>query len=189
MDKTEKETSLSTEPLPFKRHVKTDDIGDGEKSLIEADAAERQAIAAMLDLVALDRLGFACRLRRHGGGRIGLKGTLQATAIQACVLSLEPVECRLEVPVEAEFWPLAMIEQLEARAEDPNAHPLRDWPEPIVDGKIDLGSLIYETFATALDPYPKREGASLAWQESETSDAGRDAAKGPFAKLALLKRD
>ena len=47
MDKTEKETSLSTEPLPFKRHVKIDDIGDGEKSLIEADAAERQAIAAI----------------------------------------------------------------------------------------------------------------------------------------------
>ncbi len=176
------QASSADKASPLDRQVRVDDIRDGEQGLIEASRTECGAIAKMLDLAALERLAFAYRLRRQAGGRIGLKGTLQAAATQTCVVSLAPVESRLEVPVEMEFWPLPLIEELDRQAED-KAHPLRDWPEPILEGKIDLGSVIYETFATALDPYPKREGASLEWRENEEGKP-----KGPFAALAQLKQ-
>ena len=83
--------------------------------------------------------------------------------------------------------PLPLIEELNHQAED-KGHPLREWPEPILEGKMDIGSVIYETFATALDPYPKRQGASLQWQESDAQSDDKEKPEGPFAALAQLKQ-
>jgi uncharacterized protein DUF177 involved in 23S rRNA accumulation len=186
MTKTPKPASMDPGETPlFQRQVKVDDIKDGAEGLIEANPVECRAIAETLDLVALHRLACAYRLHHQGGGRIGLKGTLQAAATQTCVVSLEPVESVIDVPVEMEFWPLALIGELST---EDKAHPLRDWPEPIREGKVDLGAAIYETFATALDPFPKREGASLDWQDGEGQPQGEQTPKGPFAALAPLKR-
>ena len=33
-----------------------------------------------------------------------------------------------------------------------------DEPDPIIDGKIDLGALAAEFFALGLDPYPRKPG-------------------------------
>jgi hypothetical protein len=50
-----------------------------------------------------------------------------------------------------------------------------------------LGPVIYDTLATALDPYPKREGVRFAWSEADAEAAGAEKAKGPFAALKRLK--
>lgn len=36
-----------------------------------------------------------------------------------------------------------------------------DEPDPIIDGKVDLGVLAAEFFALGLDPYPRKPGASF----------------------------
>jgi uncharacterized metal-binding protein YceD (DUF177 family) len=144
-------------------------------------------IAKMLDLVALDELRLAYRFDERGGGRLRLAGTLHAKVTQTCVISLDPVEARIEVPVEVEFWPADLISQPEGSASEPATSGLGDWPEGIMDGRIDLGPVLYESLATALDPYPKREGASFAWSEGEEAK-GEGAGSGPFAALAALKR-
>jgi hypothetical protein len=119
MTKAPKAASASEgEAAPFKRRLRVDDIGDGEEGAIQASPAECHAIARVLDLVAVERLAFTYRLRRQAGARIALKGTLQAAATQTCIISLEPVESVLDVPVEMEFWPLPLIEELNRQAED-----------------------------------------------------------------------
>ena len=55
-----------------------------------------------------------------------------------------------------------------------------------VGGSI-LGPVAYETLATALDPYPKREGVSFDWSQGEPNQA-QEGQSGPFAALAALKR-
>jgi hypothetical protein len=56
----------------------------------------------------------------------------------------------------------------------------------VVDGKIDLGPVIYESLATALEPYPRKPGASFEW--SQDLREGPDTEEsGPFAALAALK--
>jgi uncharacterized metal-binding protein YceD (DUF177 family) len=169
------------------RLLKVDEIRDGASGEIAVTEPELGSIAKMLDLVALDRLTFAYRLDRRGGGRLFLTGTVGASVTQTCVISLEPVEARLEVPVEMEFWPAGLVPTAAKNAADPGGTGLTDWPEIIRDGRIDLGPVIYETLATALDPYPKREGASLDWAEDEAKD-GESAGSGHFASLAALKR-
>jgi Large ribosomal RNA subunit accumulation protein YceD len=169
------------------RPFKVDEIKDGASVEIVANDAELAAMAKMLDLVALERVTFTCRFDHRAGGRIRLTGTLRALATQTCVISLEPVEATLEVPVEQDFWPASLIAQLEQNTAESGGAGILDWPEPIVDGMIDLGAVIYESLATALDPYPKREGASFDWSQAPDSKP-KTTRSGPFAALAALKR-
>jgi Large ribosomal RNA subunit accumulation protein YceD len=174
-------------PPILSRPLKVDEIKDGASDEIVVTGAELEAIAKMLDLVALDRLTFAYRIDRGGGGRLALTGTLNADAKQTCVVSLEPVEARLEVPVEMEFWPAELLPRPERDRADAGGAGVLDWPEAIRDGKIDLGPVIYETVATALDPYPRRPEARFDWPQGEAQE-GEGAGTGPFASLAALKR-
>jgi uncharacterized metal-binding protein YceD (DUF177 family) len=172
---------------PLSRPLRVDEIRDGASGAIAATQAEMAEIAELLDLRALEGLTLTYRLIRDGAGRLRLQGQLKAGVTQTCVVSLEPVPSILEVPVETEFWPAAMIEAHAEREEEPGLYTLTEWPEPIRDGRIDLGPVIYETLATALDPYPKREGASFEWPQ-EAPEAGSASGSGPFAALGELKR-
>ncbi|HYB06315.1 MAG TPA: DUF177 domain-containing protein [Methyloceanibacter sp.] len=172
---------------PLLRTFRVDELKEGERRLIEANRAEREAIAALLDLVALDRLSFTFRSHRRGEGRLGLRGTLCASVTQTCVVSLEPVESTIEVPVEIEFWPYHLIEDRAETVDEATSHGTLDWPEPIVDHKIDLGTVIYETLATALDPYPKREGVSFEWSDANVEAVRAEKTEGPFGALKRLK--
>lgn len=172
---------------PLSKFLRVDEIRDGEERTIDINRAEREAIATLLDLVALDDLRFTFRFHRRGEGRLALRGTLAAAVTQTCVVSLEPVENTLEIPIEIEFWPRHLIEDRAETIDEAASHGTLDWPEPIIDGKIDLGPVIYETLATGLDPYPKREGVSFTWSEPDAEDASADRPESPFAALKQLK--
>ncbi|MGI8724392.1 MAG: YceD family protein [Methyloceanibacter sp.] len=172
---------------PLSRPLRLDEIKDYLSGEIEATAAEREAIAALLDLPELRSLKLVYRLRRGGGGRYHLTGRLTADVTQIGVVSLDPLPATVDVPIEVEFWPRRLLDELQARAEESEPDPLFEWPEPIAEGKIDLGPLIYETFATALDPYPKREGAQLDWADEASKERG-ETPTSPFAALEQLKR-
>jgi uncharacterized metal-binding protein YceD (DUF177 family) len=174
-------------PPPISRMLRVDELKEGEEVSIEINRAERDTIARLLDLVALDDLRFTFRIQRRGEGRLALSGTLEAAATQTCVVSLEPVASRLEVPVEVEFWPRHLIEDRAETVDEAANHGTLDWPEPIVDGKIDLGPVVYETFVTGLDPYPKREGVSFEWSEPGAESGSEDKPESPFAALKQLK--
>jgi len=172
---------------PLSRPLRVDEIRDGASEEIRATDAEMAAIARLLDLVALTGLNFTYRINHGGGGRLNLSGRLHAEVTQTCVVTLEPVATQLDVPVEIAFWPTSLVDELERSVEEPGNQGLLDWPESIVDGKIDLGPVIYETLATALEPYPKRQGASFEWSQGAGEEA-ETAKTGPFAALAALKR-
>ena len=188
MSKTTKTTEPAPEilPSPLVRTLRVDELKDGEECSIEINAAERAVIASLLDLVALDHLRFACDIQRRGQGRIALQGALTASVIQTCVVSLEPVASMLDVPVEVEFWPEHLIADRAGTIDEGTCHGVLDWPEPIIDNKIDLGPVIYETLATVLDPYPKRAGVSFEWSE-ESAESESKPKESPFAALKHLK--
>jgi uncharacterized metal-binding protein YceD (DUF177 family) len=177
----------AADPAVPSRILKVDEVKDGTRGEIAATKAEMEAIARLLDLVSLAGLVFDYRLTQLGSGRLHLAGRLAAQVTQTCVVSLEPVETSLDLPVEVEFWPEALLAEFERSAEESASHEVLEWPEAVVDGKIDLGPLIYETLATALDPYPKKAGVSFEWSQTEPQAAQTEKG-GPFAALAALKR-
>src|SRR4029453_6787734 len=121
---------------PLSRPLKVDEIKDNVQGEIEATPSELAAVAKLLDLKGLGQLSFTYRLNRGGGDRLRLTGRLTASATQICVVSLEPVESNIDVPVEAEFWPEELIDHLERRAEEPGGPGHLDWPERMLGGKI-----------------------------------------------------
>lgn len=180
-------TARDDSPTPLVRLLRADEIKEDASGEVTATQAEMASIARLLDLLALDRLALTYRLARGGAGRLHLSGCVTARLMQTCVVSLEPVDSDLNVPVEVDFWPTPLFEALEDSAGEPTHSDLADWPEPIVEGKIDLGPILYETLATALDPYPKREGASFEWSQ-RAGEPAEPTKTGPFAALEALKR-
>ena len=55
-------------------------------------------------------------------------------------------------------------------------------PEPLIEGKVDLGAIATEFLLLGIDPYPRKAGAEFA--AVKTAD---DSAR-PFAALEALKK-
>lgn len=178
--------SEEAQSSPFVRKIKISEIENDLQKTIEPTEGEREAIRVLLELEALDGLVFSYRLREGRQGRVHLSGRLKANAIQTCVVSLEPLSTAIDIPVEVDFWPRAQVESLVQAADDPDRAAEIEWPEVIEADAIDLGSLIYETLATALDLYPKKVGAKLQWKNGKS--AAEMEGNRPFAVLKHLKK-
>jgi uncharacterized metal-binding protein YceD (DUF177 family) len=152
---------------PFSRIVAVDPMpDDGFDIAIEADAAERAALASLDGLAAIAKLDAVFRIVRRLRSGVHVSGRVTAMITQTCVVSLEPFESAIEEPVDVDFMRIEDIEKAEreklssrdqARPDEEEADP----PDPIIDGKIDLGALAAEFLALALDPYPRKPGVSF----------------------------
>lgn len=184
------ETAKAAAP-EFSRPVIADTVSPGgmvEK--IEATGAEREALARRFDLRGIASLKAAVRLRRVRGEMIRVTGELEADVTQTCVVTLEPVPEHVTESFSALFAPDHLLpkdaeEEVEvafAAAED------ADVPEAMPRGIIDIGELTAQHLSLALDPYPRKDGASfedIVEPEEEPVEADKP---NPFAELARLKR-
>ncbi len=159
---------------PLSRIVRVDALPrDGETVTIEASAAERAALAAALDLPSIERLHATLTVRRAAKGGARVIGAVAGEVTQTCVVTLEPFPATVEEAIDVRFAP--RDEARERRPfEEPETVSLtgEDEPDPIVDGKIDLGALAAEFFALGLDPYPRKPGVAFeppAEPEPETT--------------------
>jgi len=119
-------------------------------------------------------------LNRSRRGDVELDGRLQANLTQACVVSLVAVPQDIDEEVQRRFVPnerqaarkreLAIVK---ADVEDP--------PELYSDAGIDIGAVVLEQLALALDPYPRAPGVALP-KTADTPDDGGS----PFAVLKSL---
>jgi hypothetical protein len=164
---------MAEKPL-FSRPVRVESVPEGGlERLIEADAAEREALARFNGLPAIGRLEAKFTLRRAGRGGIRVTGEVHAEVTQTCVVSLEPLDVVVEEPVDLRFVPSSQDDsksRLRPADADEVASGLNgeDEPDPIFDGAIDLGGLALEFMILALDPYPRKPGVEFAPPSSES---------------------
>lgn len=152
----------------------------GESFAIEASAAERAALARRLEIPVLHELRAHGRIAFRGGRKvIAVTGRLEAVLDQVCVVTLEPFTGRVAESFERLFTrePEKVEEELVLDAEG-------DMPEPLTDDILDLGELVAEELAVAMDPHPRAPGADV---EAERLLAGQEKPQGPFAALGRLK--
>ena len=150
---------------------------------LRPDAAALQGIARDLGLLALRKLSFQGTVSALGQHDWELQATLGATVVQPCVVTLEPVTTRIDVPVVRRF-----IRDF-VKPDAPEAEmPEDDTIEPL-GTFIDPEQVMTESLALALPDYPRKEGADLEhsrFAKPGTTPMSDDEAK-PFAGLAGLR--
>lgn len=187
----EEGAAVPIEEREFTVWVEPDSLpGEGRYVRLAPSEVERMAIAKRLGLLGLPSFEGKVHLRPTKGGGRGVKvtGTLSAKVVQACVVSLEPVEGEVAEEFEAEFGPVEEAVNVELTLED------EDPVEPFEDRGIDIGELAVQHLSLSLDPYPRAEGVAV--DDLLKGDGGKKAAEvvtlnapsGPFAELAKLKR-
>jgi len=145
---------------------------------LSTDEPGLAAIAARFGIAGIDRFEATISLRRTPIGLIHLQGSIEAGVVQECVVSLEPVRSEISQSFD--------IYYSEESSGEPGGDLTMDdelWPDPIIDGKIDVGEAATEQLGLALDPYPRRKGAAFeaAMVDTESAPSQR-----PFAGLAEL---
>lgn len=175
----------------FSRIVHADRVPDGTlEQRIEANPAERRALAQRFELEAIESLVATVRLGRvRGGPMVQVEGSLEAEVVQTCAVTLEPVRNRVAETFTTLFAPPHLVPKDESEVElDPMAE---DEPEPLIAGRIDIGELTAQYLSLALDPYPRAPGVAFdGGVEDEAIEPEEEAPKppNPFTALARLKR-
>ena len=155
----------------------------GIEEHIVASPAERKALAVRFGLLDLAKLEADLNVDREKGHMVAVTGTLTADVVQSCVVTLEPVPAHVMDSIDILYAPRTL---LDVGANPPHSDAIEDEaPEPIVNGQIDLGELVAQHLAVALDPYPRKPGVSLDALKPEAT--GENTNK-PFAKLVEIKK-
>ncbi len=194
-------------PRAFSRPLDVESVPlKGLALTVEPAPSDYPTIAAACGLPAVASLRVSYKVMPRAGGRYEVTGDLAARVTQVCVVSLEPFESDVTEDIDLTFAP--SVEALDdwfetgttrrgrrgeaergARRgrETPPPPPLSDDqpdpPDPIVDGRIDLGAVALEFLVLALDPYPRKPGVAFG-----VVVVGDDAPEPTaFAGLARLK--
>jgi Large ribosomal RNA subunit accumulation protein YceD len=170
---------------PWSVPVAVEDIPDtGLHMEFEAPAAVRVELAKLAGVRELPKLSAVFDLIRQGTG-VYVSGQVSARVGQTCVVTLEPIESTLAEAIDVAFAP-ALAGVAERAGVAPDGHRVKaseeEPPEPLIDGKVDLGALATEFLLLGIDPYPRKPGAEFAPPKVEHGG------EHPFAALATLKK-
>jgi hypothetical protein len=133
-----------------------------------ASEAEGAALAKACGLVAVHAFEAGFHVRKLDRTSFNVTGRLRARVTQTCVVSLEPFETLIHADIDVDFAPLDIpFGQFDSRkilsggGLAATFHGGGDPPDPIIDGKIDLGALAAEFLVLNLDVYPRKPGVSF----------------------------
>lgn len=117
-------------------------------------------------------------------GRYSAQGYVSAQIVQSCVITLEDITSEIYEEIDTQFVP-KNNENIRLLLEELETDPTENSDFELIDqDKLNIGQLIFEVFSTAIDPYPRKEGANFDWTEE---DAQKNSSNNPFAVLKELK--
>ena len=150
-----------------------------ERRLI-ATAAERRAVADLLDVEAIDKLEADLKLSPWFDG-VQIEGRWRATVLQICGVSLDPFSTDLSGDFGVRAVPrgsaLAPQDELHEIVIEPDAD---DPPDVLDSDVIDLAGYVVEHVALEIDPFPRKPGAEFRPPEQPPEGS-------PFDVLRALK--
>ena len=191
-----------SEKAEFSRVVDTSSLEQGALVLdIEAEEAEKRALARRFSLVALPSLKARIRVELAVASNVvRLSGKLSAEVVQSCAVTLEPVTNCIEESFALEFEPLPLGSPISSGEPSPGlartvlvSPDEGDPPDPLIDERIDAGEVVAEHLALALEMYPRhpaaRQDQAFVWTDrgDQGDDQGLGTSTGPFSVLERLK--
>ncbi len=132
--------------------------------VIEADERQRAALADEHELLSVERYRAELLVARWKRNGVKVSGRVEADITQACIVTLDPVAAHIDEPVEALFLPEESKlgrEGFEGGGEIILDADGPDSPETFSGDFIDVGALAEQFFGLAIDPYPRKPGATI----------------------------
>jgi hypothetical protein len=161
--------------------VALSDIPEGGRHYdLAPDDGTRAELAKLAGLRALPRLDATFDVSRDGAHGLRVTGHVEALVGQNCVVTLEPMENKVEETVDLVFVPARELSAEENASAGDVVDP--DAPEPLAGDRVDLGKIATEFLLLGIDPYPRKPGATF--EPLPVDDDGTH----PFAALAALKK-
>ncbi len=148
------------------------------------EASDLSDYLTAMDLRALTKLSIKGEIRAVGGKNWRLTAKVGASAVQACVVTIEDIKTRLDVEIERRY--LHDIETYEAEL---IAEEDLDAEAEGIPAEISLLDLALETVTLNLDDFPRKDGEELEIVLAAPKGVVplTDEAVKPFAGLAALK--
>lgn len=167
--------------LPWSHVIELAAVPDGGMDVdLVPDAATREKLADVAELVSISELKVSLRVLPVGASDAKVQGTLKGIVRQTCVVSLEEFDSPIEEDIAVDF---SSAPERDADVED--EEEIEDVPDSIIDGKIDLGALATEFLILAIDPYPRKPGVAFKAIIEEPGEPERK--PNPFERLSGLK--
>jgi uncharacterized metal-binding protein YceD (DUF177 family) len=166
--------------------IRIADIGKSAKTSFEViwDYDECAIAADILGAVSVNKMKFKGHVSPSNHKDWELNGILGASVIQTCVITLEPVKSRIDIPVVRRFLSKPPVSDSDSEVEI-------EWAmeEEPLEAQIDINAVALEIIAMGIPDYPRTEGAEL--EETNFTAPGEDAMTDedarPFGGLAALK--
>ncbi len=180
-----------TDTPEFSRPVEIDKIGKGGLTEdIIAEPEELAALAERMKLPAIRELKAHLELAPWKKGRIRVRGRFSAVIDQECVRTLDVFTSEIGESVERIYIKPEFVTAGEMKESSDFDADAPDAPDVIVDDVIDIGELVAESLALALDPWPKKPGTTYVDYHSgeETEEKEGDGRRSPFAALEKLRK-
>jgi uncharacterized metal-binding protein YceD (DUF177 family) len=163
----------------FSRPVRLDELSyQARRYDIEANEAERAALAKRFDLQGIGKLVAQVSLKSETAGkRIRLTATIDADVVQSCVVTLDPVPAHVSTSFEVLYDRTSAPSTREVVVDAGDVDIL-----PLEGETLDIGEAVAEELALSLDPYPRATGAQV-----EGVTEPREGGNRPFEMLARFK--
>lgn len=143
---------------------------------IVADEKQRARLAEGHDLLAVRDFRAELLVAPWKRNGVIVTGSVDASIEQACVVTLEPMEARISETIDQVYLPedsklgregFHHAGEIHLDADGP------DGPDTFSGDAIDVGALAEEFFGLAIDPYPRKEGASIEAPAEAEDDGGQ----------------
>ncbi|MBB3235119.1 YceD family protein [Phyllobacterium endophyticum] len=160
---------------------------------IDANEKEREALRTFHELEDVKSFKADLQIVPWKKDGIRVRGTVNAQIVQACIVTLDPIDATVEAQIDTLFVPensrlarppLDENGELVISAEGP------DTPETFTGDRLDAGAIAEEFFELAIDPYPRKPDVVDAPPVvvSIGDDDGSEKPANPFATLKDWKQ-
>ena len=158
------ETLMDVETLPVKGPFR------GSLVVTEVQLAD---LAERFGFLDLSRLDVSVEIARVGPDAWDVKGTATAELVQPCIVTGDPVPETVDFDIEERYVRASQEgDEIVVGLED---------SEPLVDGCIELGEMVAQSLALAVNAWPRTVDAPDEVRAGDVEDAH------PFASLGSLK--
>lgn len=172
----------ATNPGPeFSRMIDLRSI-PAAKIVLEPDETERRRLAGRFAISAIRAMRAEVELEPEGA-EVTATGRLTASIVQPCAVSGEDLPVEIDEPVFVRFVP----ERHDHKPDEEIELEADELDEIEYEGTaFDLGEAVAQSLALAIDPFVTGPDAEAVRKEHKLEG---DAASGPFAALAALKKE